>query len=132
MGYRVVRADEHEWLERPPREGQVLPRYVSDLTSAASLKESRARLWRLPAHTRGLRHRERTQEEVFVVLSGTLTMLLGDPPDRFDLTPPSVVSAEPGTALQMRNESDEDVLVLAYGAPPVAGEAQYLDDVELS
>ena len=31
------------------------------------------------------------QEEVFVVLTGTLTVLLGDPPERVDLPPRSVV-----------------------------------------
>ena len=88
-------------------------------------------MWRLPPGARGRRHVERAQEEVFVVLAGTLTMLLGDPPERLDLRPASVVSVEPGTGIQMRNEGDADVVVFAYGAPPVAGQADYLDDVEL-
>jgi mannose-6-phosphate isomerase-like protein (cupin superfamily) len=129
MGYRVVRADEHEWIERP-KEGQA-SRHVADLTLPAELAESRARLWRLPPHTRGVRHKELVQEEVFVVLEGTLTVLLGDPPERFDLPPQSVVSVAPGAAVQMRNESESDVVIFAYGAPPVAGQAEYLDDVEL-
>jgi mannose-6-phosphate isomerase-like protein (cupin superfamily) len=104
---------------------------MADVTPAASLNESRARMWRLPPRSRGVRHRELAQEEVFVVISGTLTVLLGDPPDRYDLPAQSVVSVEPGTAVQMRNESDGDVAVFVYGAPPVAGQAEYLDDVEL-
>jgi uncharacterized cupin superfamily protein len=131
VGYRVVLADRHEWAERPVGEGQALPRSVADLTTSASLQESRARLWRLPPGTHGVRHLERAQEEVFVVLEGTLTLLLGDPPERFDLPPKSVASAAPGTAIQMRNESDAEVVVFAYGAPPVAGEAEYLADVKL-
>ena len=131
MGYRVVPSDRHEWTERPVGEGQRLPRSVADVTSSASLQESRARLWRLPPGTRGVRHVEQKQEEVFVVLAGTLTLLLGDPPERFDLPPHSVASVEPGTAIQQRNEGSEDVVVFAYGAPPVAGQAEYLDDVEL-
>jgi mannose-6-phosphate isomerase-like protein (cupin superfamily) len=71
------------------------------------------------------------QEEVFVVLEGTLTALLGDPPERFDLPPRSVVSVEAGTGVQLRNESDGELVLFAYGAPPVAGQAEYLDDVEL-
>jgi mannose-6-phosphate isomerase-like protein (cupin superfamily) len=130
MGYHVVRADEHAWVERPAPEGQAA-RSMADLTVPAGLNESRARLWRLPAHTRGVRHKEMAQEEVFVVLDGTLTVLLGEPPERFDLAPQGVVSVEPGTAVQMRNESDGETIVLAYGAPPVAGQAEYLDDVEL-
>ena len=58
-------------------------------------------------------------------------MLLGDPPERFDLPPQSVVTVSPGTALQMRNERDGEVVVFAYGAPPVIGQGAFLDDVEL-
>ena len=65
------------------------------------------------------------------MLEGTLTMLLGDPPERHDLPPESVVSVAAGTGIQMRNESDAEVVVFAYGAPPVTGQAEYLDDVEL-
>ena len=129
MGYRVVSAADHEWVERPT-EGQA-PRRTAELTTAAALTESRARLWQLPAHSRGRRHKELVQEEVFVVLAGTLTVLLGDPPERFDLPPQSVVSVEPGTGIQLRNETDSELVLFAYGAPPVAGQAEYLDDVGL-
>jgi hypothetical protein len=33
--------------------------------------------------------------------------------------------------LQLRNESDREVVVFTYGAPPVTGRSEYLDDVEL-
>ena len=131
MGYRVLRSDEHPWEERPPREGQTLPRHIVDVTEHGALTESRARLWRLPPGTRGMRHSEGAQEEVFVVLEGTLTFLLGDPYERFDVEPQSVVTVATNTALQLRNESDADVVVFAYGAPPVTGQASYLDDVAL-
>ena len=65
------------------------------------------------------------------MLQGTLTMLLGDPPERHDLPPESVVSVATGTGIQMRNESDEEVVVFVYGAPPVTGQSEILDDVEL-
>ena len=58
-------------------------------------------------------------------------MLLGDPPERFDLPPESVVVGRAGTGIQMRNEGDDEVVVFAYGAPPVTGQVEYLDDVEL-
>ena len=35
------------------------------------------------------------------------------------------------TALQMRNETDEEFVCFAYGAPPVRAGADFLDDVEL-
>ena len=44
-------------------------------------------------------------------------MLLGDPPERFQLSRRSLVVVEPGTALQPRNESETDVVFFAYGAP---------------
>jgi mannose-6-phosphate isomerase-like protein (cupin superfamily) len=131
MGYRVIRAGEMDWEERPYREGE-RPRLTVDVTAAAGLEQSRARLWRIPPHTRGRRHLENAQEEVFVVLAGTLTMLLGDDPfERVDVPPESIVSVEPGTILQMRNESDEEVVVFVYGSPPVAGQAEVLEDIEL-
>jgi uncharacterized cupin superfamily protein len=128
VSYTVVQAEDQPWEERPAF-GTDEPRFTSDLTTAAGLSESRARIWRLPPRSRGRRHSEQAQEEVFVVLDGTLTILLGDPPDRFDLGPRSVVAVKPGTAIQMRNESDDEVAIFAYGAPPVSG-ADYLDDIE--
>ncbi len=129
MGFHVVRAEAHEWVERPA-EGAA-SRRTADLTTPAALSESRARLWHLPPHSRGRRHTETVQEEVFVVMEGILTVLLGDPPQRFDVPAKSVVSVEPGTGIQLRNETDDELVVFAYGAPPIGGQAEYLDDVEL-
>ena len=129
MSYSVIHGAGHSWVERPPI-GEGPTRFTVDLGTALELSESRARLWRLPPGSRGRRHAEEAQEEVFFVVAGTLTMLLGDPPERLDLAPTSVVSVKPGTAIQMRNMGDTDVIVFAYGAPPVTG-AEYLDDVEL-
>jgi mannose-6-phosphate isomerase-like protein (cupin superfamily) len=130
MGYHVARGGEHDYEERPFREGEA-PRLTADVTTTAQLSESRARLWRYPPHTRGRRHKDLGQEEVFFVVSGTLTMLLGDPPERVDLPPESVVAVEKGTALQLRNETDDETVLFIYGAPPVTGQAEFLDDVEL-
>jgi mannose-6-phosphate isomerase-like protein (cupin superfamily) len=132
MGYHVVRAGEHSFEERRPPEGREddPARLASDLSTAASLRHSRARLWRYPPGTRGRRHADRAQEEVFVVLSGTLTMLLGDPPERVELPPESVVAVEPGTPLQLRNDGAEEVTVFIYGAPPVQEGADFLEDPE--
>ena len=107
------------------------PRLTVDITTAAALTESRARLWRLPPRSRGRRHLERAQEEVFVVLDGTLTILVGDPFERFDLGPRSIVAVKPDTPFQLRNEADVELNLFAYGAPPIAGQAEILDDIEL-
>jgi mannose-6-phosphate isomerase-like protein (cupin superfamily) len=129
MGYDVVHAAELQWEEREPLHGQA-PRAQASLTDAAKLEHSRARMWRYPAHTRGRRHLDPDQEEIFVPLRGTLTMLLGEPPERVDLSVGDFLAVHRGTPMQARNESDEDVVFLAYGAPPTHGNAQFLDDVE--
>jgi mannose-6-phosphate isomerase-like protein (cupin superfamily) len=130
VGYHWISVDELEYEERPPKDGEE-PRRAADLTNAVELKESRARLWRYPPHSTGRRHQDHVQEEVFVVISGTLTMLLGDGPERVDLGPGGVVAVEPMTPLQMRNETDEELVVFAYGAPPLREGADMLDDLEL-
>ena len=127
MGFHVVHADEHRFEERPNVEGEA-PRLASDITGAAQLQQSRARIWRYAPHTRGRRHADHAQEEVFVVVSGTLTMLLGEPPERFDLPPTSVVAVEPMTPLQVRNEGDEELVLFIYGAPPEQAGTDFLDD----
>src|SRR6266496_1626177 len=127
MGYHVVNAGEHGYEERPNVEGEAA-RLAADVTSSAQLQQSRARIWRYPPHTRGKRHADHAQEEVFCVLAGTLTMLLGDPPERVDVGPHSVVAVEPMTPLQIRNETDEELVLYAYGAPPDQAGADFFDD----
>src|SRR5579864_7406040 len=102
----------------------------ASITDSAKLEESRARMWRYAAHTRGRRHLDPDQEEVFVPLRGTLTMLLGEPWERVDVEPGGVVVVHADTPLQMRNETGEEILFLAYGAPTRHGNAEFLEDVE--
>ena len=128
MGWDVAQRADLEWEKRPGH-GQE-PRHAATLTEAANMTESRARMWRYPPHTRGRRHLDPDQEEVFVPLRGTLTMLLGEPWERVDVEPSGVVVVHAGTPLQMRNESDEEILVFVYGAPTRHGNAEFLDDVE--
>jgi mannose-6-phosphate isomerase-like protein (cupin superfamily) len=128
MGYHVADGSKLEWDERAPAvEGQQ-PRHAADVTTAARLKQSRGRVWRYPPGTRGRRHADKAQEEVFVVIAGELTMLLGDPPERVDVGPQSVVAVEPGTPLQVRNESSAELVLYIYGAPPEQEGADFFDD----
>jgi quercetin dioxygenase-like cupin family protein len=129
MSYDVVHAGDLAWEERPGHEGQA-PRHAAAVTDAASMTESRARMWRYPAHVRGRRHKDPDQEEVFVPIKGTLTMLLGEPPERHDVEPGGVIVVHIGEAMQARNETDEEIVFLAYGAPPQYGNAEFLEDVE--
>ena len=130
MSYGWISVDDLEWEERPPKPGEGTRR-AADITTAVDLQQSRARLWRYPPHSTGRRHADHAQEEVFVVISGTLTMLLGDGPERVDLGPGGVVAVQPLTPLQMRNETDEEIVVFVYGAPPLREGADFLDDVAL-
>ena len=128
MAYHVVRGDELEFEERETPGGA--PRLAADVTGPAALRQSRARVWRYPPGTRGRRHADKAQEEVFVVVSGTLTMMLGEPPERVDLPPRSVVAVEPGTPLQIHNTGDEELVLFIYGAPPEQAGADFFDSVE--
>jgi len=130
MGYRVVHARDLDWEERTPAEGRGADpaRLAADLTTAAELSRSRARLWRYPPGSRGRRHADKAQEEVFVVLEGTLTMHLGEQAERVEIAPHGVVVVEPGTPLQLRNDGDDDVVVFIYGAPPEQAGADFFPD----
>jgi len=125
MGYTVFRPDEREF-EAPQRGDQ--RRSLAPLSGA--LHNMRANIWRLPPGVRGTRHLERVQEEMFVVLDGTATLLLGDPPERVELPRGSVAVVETETGLQLRNESDAEIVVLIVGAPPEQGKAEHLPDVD--
>jgi mannose-6-phosphate isomerase-like protein (cupin superfamily) len=124
MSYSVFRPGELEFADRGDGSGRTLAA-VSD-----RLTHTRARFWRYPPGSRGRRHAERIQEELFVVLEGTAAMDLGDPPERVELPKGSVCAVQPGTALQIRNDGNEDVLLFIVGAPPEEGEADYFPPVD--
>jgi quercetin dioxygenase-like cupin family protein len=84
-------------------------------------------VWRYEPGAVGRRHRHPLQEETFVVLSGTLTMYLGEPPERHDVAAGGLIHVDPGTPLQSANHGDEDLLVYAYGTPPESEHAEILD-----
>ena len=123
MGYTVFRQDELEWVPR----GDDDPRTIARLSD--SMTRSRANLWRYPPGTRGRRHADNVQEEVFVVLDGTLTVDLGEPPERHEVPRGGVLVVQPGTILQLRNNADEDLVLFIYGAPPEQGGAEFYDSV---
>ena len=129
MPYDLVLPNDLPWEEREPLHGQP-PRSQASITDAGNLTQSRARMWRYPPHTRGRRHADPEQEEVFVPVRGTLTALLEDPPQRVDVEPGGVLVVHSGTPLQLRNEGDEELVLFAYGAPPISGNAEFLEDVE--
>ncbi len=128
MGFRVVRPDELEWTERAP-EGGGPSRHVAGLTDVAGFTRTRANLWRYAPGSKGRRHKDMVQEETFVVVSGTLTAYMGEPPERVQVPVQGLLHVEPETPLQLANEGDEEVVLYAYGAPPQTGNAEFLDPV---
>jgi mannose-6-phosphate isomerase-like protein (cupin superfamily) len=120
-GYRVYRRDELELM--PPSRGDQSRRV---LRLSDSLAEMHANVWLMPSGSRGRRHRELVQEELFVALEGTATLFLGDPPEVVELPPGSLAVVEPHTPIQLANTGAEDALVVIVGAPPEEGQAEYL------
>jgi mannose-6-phosphate isomerase-like protein (cupin superfamily) len=123
VGYTVFHAAELEWVPRSDDD----PRTIASLSDA--LTQSRANIWRYPPGARGKRHKDLAQEEVFVVLDGTLTVDLGEPPERHELERGSVLVVESGTILQLRNLGKDELVLFIYGAPPVHGQGEFFEDV---
>jgi mannose-6-phosphate isomerase-like protein (cupin superfamily) len=123
MEYTIFRQPELEWVPRADDD----PRTVARLSD--SMRRSRANLWRYPPGARGRRHADNVQEEVFVVLEGTLTVDLGEPPERHQLARGSVLVVQPGTILQLRNAGQDELVLFIYGAPPEQGGAEFYDSV---
>ena len=126
MGFHVVRPSELEWLTRPHADGEPA-RHVTELSEPAGFAHTRANVWRYEPGAKGRRHRHRIQEETFVVLSGTLSMYAGDPPERHDVPAGSLIHVQAGTPLQSVNHGDADLVVYVYGYPPEDENAELLD-----
>ena len=123
MTFRIVTADDLEWDEY----GNYRGRFRAALTEIAGLRHTRANLIRHEAGAIGPRHAERAQDETFVPLRGTLTMYLGDPPERRQVPVGGLVHVEAGTVAQIVNETDEELLVFVCGAPPERAGADMFD-----
>ena len=95
MAFRVVRPDEPEWITRDHGPDEPA-RHVAELSELAGFAHTRANIWRYEPGAKGRRHRHALQEETFVVLAGTLTMYLGEPPQRQDVTQGGLIHVDPG------------------------------------
>jgi quercetin dioxygenase-like cupin family protein len=126
MGARLIRPDQLDWITRP-HEPDEPPRHVAELSKLAGFAHTRANVWRYEPGAKGRRHRHPLQEETFVVLAGTLSMYVGDPPERHDVPPGGLIHVESGTPLQAANHGLTDVVVYAYGTPPESEHAEILD-----
>ena len=73
-------------------------------------------------------HRHRTQEELYLVVEGTLTFKVGD--DVFEAPAGSAVRVAPETLRSVHNDSDADVLLVitSVKAESYDGEVETEDD----
>jgi quercetin dioxygenase-like cupin family protein len=125
VAFRILLPGSSEWITRPHEEGEPA-RHVAELSEEAGFAHTRANMWRYEPGARGRRHRHRFQEETFLVMAGTLSMYLGEPPQRHDVPVGGVVHVEPGTPLQTVNHGAQDLLLYAYGMPPEDENAELL------
>jgi quercetin dioxygenase-like cupin family protein len=128
VAYRVIHPAGLEWTTRPHEPGEPA-RHVAELSDPVGFAHTRANIWRYEPGARGLRHRHPLQEETFVVLTGTLSMYLGEPAERQDVSAGGLIHVEPGTPLQTANHGAEDLVLYAYGTPPESERAEILDSV---
>jgi quercetin dioxygenase-like cupin family protein len=124
--FRAVQPAEFEWTTRPHGEGEPA-RHVAELSEVAGFAHTRANVWRYEPGARGRRHRHPLQEETFVVLEGTLTMYLGEPPEQIEVPRGGLIHVAAGTPLQTVNNGPVDLLLYVYGYPPEDEHAEILE-----
>jgi mannose-6-phosphate isomerase-like protein (cupin superfamily) len=120
MSFTTAVPGELEWATRPHEEGEPA-RHTASVSQALGATHVPANVWRYEPGAKGKRHIHAKQEETFVVLSGTLTMYVGEPPERVEVATGSVINIPAGTPLQSANHGAEELLVYAYGYPPDHG-----------
>jgi len=126
VAFRVIDPYELKWTTRPHESGEPT-RHTAEPSELAGFAHTRANVWRYEPGAKGRRHRHALQEETFVVLAGTLSMYLGEPPERVDVPAGALVHVEPGTPLQTVNHGDQDLVVYAYGTPREREQAEILE-----
>jgi quercetin dioxygenase-like cupin family protein len=126
MSTTVVVPADLEWTTRPHEPGEPRRR-VAELSELAGFTHTRANIWRYEPGAQGRRHRHPFQEETFVVLAGTLSMYVGEPPERQDVPAGGLIHIHPGTPLQTVNHGGEELVLYAYGYPPEDEHAELLD-----
>jgi uncharacterized cupin superfamily protein len=123
VGFHVVTPEQLDWEAYDRYPG----RRRAALSETAGLRHTRANFIRHEPGEKGPRHIERVQDETFVPINGTLTMYLGEPPTRHEIPVGGLAHVEAGTAQEMVNETDAEILVLVYGAPAERAGADVID-----
>ena len=110
MAFKVLKKDEAFW-----RRSNQMGVLNTDLAKQLEASEFGARLWRLEPGQASTRHRHRTTEEFYLLLEGTGKMRVDD--ELIVLEPMDSVVVEPASFRQMFNDTGEDQLWFAAGAP---------------
>lgn len=126
MRFRVILPEDLDWTTRPHDEGEPA-RHLAELSDMAKFTHTRANVWRYEPGASGRRHRHPHQEETFVVLDGTLTMYLGEPPQRVEVPTGGLIHVDARTPLQTVNLATDDLLLYVYGYPPEDEQAEILN-----
>jgi quercetin dioxygenase-like cupin family protein len=124
MGHRVLNAADAFW--RPSNQMRVLN---TDLAKQLGAETLGARLWRLMPGQASTRHRHFDQTELYVLLSGTGRMRVGE--ELLTLEPLSAVLVEPDTVRQLFNDTAAEQLWLVAGAPPEAANTLEMTEEQL-
>ena len=124
MGHRVLNAADAFW--RPSNQMRVLN---TDLAKQLGAESLGARLWRLAPGQASTRHRHIAQTELYVLLTGTGRMRVGE--ELLTLEPLSAVLVEPDTVRQLFNDTAAEQLWLVAGAPPEAANTLEMTEEQL-
>ena len=108
VAFSIILPEQLEWTTRPHQPGEPA-RHVAELQGTMSFEHTRGNVWRYEPGARGRRHVHSEQEETFVVLAGSLTMHLGEPPERHIVPVGGILHVTAGTPLQTLNEGEEDL-----------------------
>jgi uncharacterized cupin superfamily protein len=111
MAFRRLSSGDAFW--RPSNQMSVLN---TDLGKQLGAKALGARLWRLKPGQASTRHRHRDQEELYLLLEGTGRARVDG--ELLTLAPHDALLVEPESVRQLFNDTEEDQLWLAVGAPP--------------
>lgn len=101
------------------------------LTAPLEAEQAALTYRRMPPGTGGrgsYGHRHKTQEELYLVVEGTLTFKVGD--DVFEAGPGTSVRVAPSTVRSVHNDSDSDVVLVitSIKAADYDGEVEFEQD----
>jgi quercetin dioxygenase-like cupin family protein len=114
-------------VDRPDTDASVIP-----VGYELRPKQMRPAVWKLPAGESTPYHRQREQEELYLVLAGRFAVRTGgdgdseDDEERFELGPRDVLVVEPETARQLTALEDGELFVV--GAPNVKDDGVVVDE----